>query len=106
MTDLRKEDIEFVHRLRNHPRLRAYFDEMLETAELKNESIKTADDAEDLVVAQIRKTGQEMLRTWAQGTHDRMCLDALAQSKTRTHQKKRSSGTPHSETSQLKNKDC
>jgi len=89
MTDLQKEEREFAHRLRNHPCLRVYFDEMLETAELKNnELIKTADDAEDLVVAQIGKTGQEMLRIWAQSTHDRMCLDALAQDKTRTHQKK------------------
>lgn len=78
MTDLQKEEIEFAHRLRNHPCLRVYFDEMLETA----------DDAEDLVVAQIGKTGQEMLRIWAQSANDRMCLDALAQDKTRTHQKK------------------
>lgn len=97
MTKLHQEDTEFLNRLKRHPQLRHYFEEMLETAELKNESVITPDDAEDAVLLQVRKTGQEMLRIWAQNAHDKVCENALTEEKIRTHQKKRSTGTPLSE---------
>jgi hypothetical protein len=104
MTELNLKAMELVRRLQNHPELQHCIEEILDTAELANNLVETADDAEEAIVAQIRKTGSEALRLWAQNAQDKACREALDQPKTRPHQKKRSNGTLHSAPSQSKNK--
>lgn len=84
----KQEDLEFVERLNRYPHLRQQMEEMLETVELKNESLQYPDDAEDSVVDQIRRAGQEMLRLWMQNRHDQICKQVIEEGSARKHEKK------------------
>lgn len=58
------------------------------------ERIDLADDAEEIVVKNIRKTGKELLTTWAVNKA-RLAGEELKKEKgTRAHEKKSSSGMP------------
>lgn len=81
-----------VHRLENHPVLRARFERILALAENAGNEVKLADDAEDRVTEELRRLGQEVLTDWAQRRHEAAALEGQSQRRMR-RDKKNSAGT-------------
>ena len=53
-------------RLREHPELRARFEQMLDLVENTEGDCVRADEAEARVLEQVRDLGQELLQDWAE----------------------------------------
>lgn len=56
---------EFMERLVRHPELYDRFQELLEIVENADGAALTADEAEEMVVQEIRQLGREALQAWA-----------------------------------------
>jgi hypothetical protein len=56
---------EFIERLRRHPELYERIDAILRIVEDADGDVTKADEAEERVVEEIRKLGQEALQSWA-----------------------------------------
>jgi hypothetical protein len=63
MTDLKKNSLE--NRLSKHPHLKARIEKLLEVLESANGDVKKADEAERLIIDELRKMGNEALHDWA-----------------------------------------
>ena len=70
------------------------FLEMIDTVEDEKRQLKTGDDAEEAVVAVIRKAGSVMLEKWLRKKEEEAERAASLNPKLRPHQKKRFVGTP------------
>jgi len=93
VTDLSREDEEkLLSEVRKNPELGKCFLEMLELVGDDLGGIDLADDAEEAVVENIRKTGKELLTTWAQKKADLTAKKAKVEVGTRCHEKKSSNG--------------
>lgn len=84
-----------LQRMRENPVLARRIFEMTDIVGEELGGIDFADDAEDVVVENIRKTGKELLSTWAQKRADSITKDTAKTSNTRAHEKKSSNGTQH-----------
>jgi nucleoside-triphosphatase THEP1 len=82
-----------LQRMRENPSLARRLFEMTDIIGEELGSIELADDAEDMVVENIRKTGKELLSTWAQKRADLATKDAKEKKGARIHEKKSSNGT-------------
>lgn len=58
-------------RLRQHPKLWARVEQMLDLIEGSEQEIVKAAEAEQLVGEQLQQLGQETLQAWAENRHDR-----------------------------------
>lgn len=91
------EDVVFLDKLKNHPRLKKRFNEILGIAENTSGELITADEAETKAIEEVRKLGQEVMQEWAENQHKQQ-LEALEkQNKMRKHVKKNSIGKQHLE---------
>jgi transposase len=54
-------DKRFMERLRQHPELREHFEAILSLADAEGDEIRTVDDAEDRLVAEMRKLGNHTM---------------------------------------------
>lgn len=59
-------------RLREYPELRARIEGLVEIVENEGGDVVKADDAEERVVQEIRRIGQEALQGWAERKHRRL----------------------------------
>lgn len=86
------EENQLLERIRQNPELARCLLEMTDIIGKDLEKIDLADDAEEIVVNNIRKTGKELLTTWAVNKA-RLSLEGTKKEKgVRLHEKKSSNG--------------
>ncbi len=59
-------------RLREHPQLKARIERMLDVVENLGGAVVKADEAEERLVEEVRKMGQEALQEWAAGQQEQL----------------------------------
>ena len=86
-------------RLKAHPQLRDRIYQILSIAEDPEGKIDKADEAEQRVIDELRRLGQEVLEDWAVGKEKQKVeqLKSELDLKVTGHGKKNSTGTRHSE---------
>jgi hypothetical protein len=84
-----------IQRMRENPALARQVLEMIDIIGEELGNIEIADEAEEVVVENIRKTGKELLSAWAQKRADLIAEKTRAENKTRLHEKKSSNGIQH-----------
>jgi len=90
--NLTKEEEKLLIELRKNPDLGTCVFEMLDIVGEDLGRIELADEAEELVVKNIRKTGRELLATWAQKRANKEAEQARKERDIRAHEKKSSNG--------------
>jgi len=86
-------------RLKAHPPLRDRFSQILSIIEDTEGKLDKADDAEERVIEELRRLGQEVLQDWAEGKESQK-VEAIKDTSSRKvsgHGKKNSTGTRRSE---------
>lgn len=92
-------DEELLKRLSRHPVIRERIASLLDVVEDEGDDLKRADDAEDRVVEEVRRMGQEALQAWAQRQLEQTEEDVRRSGRAHSDGKKNSAGTPPSATS-------
>ena len=93
-----EEDEVFFEKLKNHPRLKKRFNEILSVAENTSGELITADQAEMKAIEEVRKLGQELMQEWATSQHEKVIQNAKKDHpKVKKHIKKNSIGNQHSD---------
>ena len=64
-TPLPPEDERLLTRLRRHPQLRGRIERLVDLVEDAGEDLRKADEAEQRVIEEVRRLGQEVLEGWA-----------------------------------------
>lgn len=64
-----EEDQIFFDRIKNHPKLKKRFFEIIDIAENTSGEIITADEAEGRAIEEVRKLGKEIIEEWAENRH-------------------------------------
>lgn len=82
------EENQLFERIRKNPELARCLLEMTDIVGKDLEKINLADDAEEIVVNNIRKTGKELLTTWAVKKANLAAERAREEKKARLHEKK------------------
>jgi hypothetical protein len=80
-------------RLREYPELRVRIEELVEIVENDDGNVVKADDAEERVVQEIRRIGQEALQGWAERKHRRLVREFDEREGVSRKEKKRCTGT-------------
>ena len=86
-------------RLRQYPQLQQRIEELLDVVENSNGDAAKADEAEELLFAELRRMGQDALSAWADRKHSRLIKEYDLRSDLSRKQKKGSTGTPDSDAS-------
>jgi hypothetical protein len=87
-------DEEMVQRLQAHPQIRSRIASLLLVVDDTAGDLKRADDAEERVIEEIRRMGQEALQAWAQGQVHATEQDVRRTGQAHHRGKKNSAGTP------------
>jgi hypothetical protein len=87
-------DEELLKRLNKHPVIRARIASLLDVVNDAGGDLKRADDAEDRVVDEVRRMGQEALQVWAQTQVEQTEADVRRSGRAYRDGKKNSAGTP------------
>ncbi len=66
-TSLLPEDERLLARLKKHPRLRGRLERLIDLVEDVGDDLRKADEAEQRVIEDVRRLGQEVLEGWAEG---------------------------------------
>ena len=83
----------FEERLKKYPYLRSRIESVLDIVESKG-GIDRADEAEELLIEEMRYLGKEALHTWAVGKEEEKVTELIEQKKDiKGHSKKKSGGT-------------
>lgn len=86
------------HRLNQYPQLRARVEQLLKVVENSSGDIELADDAEQLVINQVRSLGLDVLQLWAVAQQEKKASQlCLINPSAHKDEKKDSTGIPHSE---------
>lgn len=80
-------------RLRQHPKLLARVEQMLDLIEGSEQEVTKAAEAEQFVGAQLQQLGQETLQAWAEERHARQARYWAAREGINRKKKKDSTGT-------------
>ncbi len=94
MTNTQLSTQELVRRLEAHPHMRERIASLLTVVEDESGELKLADDAEDRVIEEIRRMGQEAMQAWANAQVDKTTQTALQAGKTHREGKKNCTGSP------------
>ncbi|MHC1729238.1 MAG: hypothetical protein AB9866_25110 [Syntrophobacteraceae bacterium] len=88
----------FEERMDAIPGLRERFEAILTLTEAEGNGLKTADEAEQRTIEEVRKLGNEVLHAWAR-TKESLSAAKLTQEglELTRHGKKKSTGTRHSD---------
>lgn len=84
-------------RLQKYPEIQKKVEKMLDIVEDPNNKYEKANAAEQALIEDLRKMGNQVMTAWAQSRHDEKATQAVNDSSTKKHGKKNSTGTPHSE---------
>jgi hypothetical protein len=90
-------EVSLDERLREYPELRERFEEMLKIVENSEGDVVKADDAEELVVQEIRRIGRTAMQGWAERKHRRVVREFDKRKGLSRKEKKTSTGTPESD---------
>jgi hypothetical protein len=102
METLELSDAQLLQGLRQHPQIRSRLASLLALVEDSAGDLKRADDAEDRLVQEIRRLGQESLQAWAQGQVQQTEQELRRGGRAHREGKKNSAGTPPLATSACK----
>lgn len=95
MSDRRKS---LEERLRDYPELKERFEAILSIAEAEGTELQRADDAEQRVIEEVRKLGNEVMHGWARRREGQNGVKLLEEGhKLTKHGKKKSTGTRRSD---------
>ena len=93
-----EKKVNFEERFNKYPYLRSRVESILEIVEDKAGSLDKADEAEQLLIDEIRQMGKEALHDWAVGKEKEKVKNLLnSNDGVKQHSKKKSLGTQHSE---------
>lgn len=85
-------------RMEKYPYLRSRFESIMDIVEDTSASVDKADEAEQLLIDEIREMGKEALHDWAVGKEKQKVHDLLhTKDGIKQHSKKKFPGTPPSE---------
>jgi len=88
-----QSESELIKQLREHPEIRIRVQSILEIASNAEGPLKTADEVEELVVAEMRRLGNVTLSQWAIQAEERVSNELRSHDPTvRSRKKRRSSG--------------
>ena len=87
-------DETLVKRLSKHPVLRQRLVSILQAVEAEEGGIKRADEMEDWLVEELRRLGQEVMHSWAQGQVEQSEQEIRRYGCVHREGKKNSTGTP------------
>ncbi len=87
-------DEELLKRLNNRPEIRERIASLLDVVDDAGGDLKRADDAEDRVVDEVRRMGQEALQSWAQTQVMQTEQDVRRSGRAYRDGKKNSAGIP------------
>jgi len=87
-------DEELLRGLQRHPKIRSRVAALLAVAQDSKGDLKRADDAEDRLIEEMRRLGQEVMQSWAQGQVIQTELEVRHSGRAHREGKKNSSGTP------------
>lgn len=66
-----------LERLRAHPELLARFESILGLTEVGEGPLRTADEIEEQLVAEVRRLGHEVMSDWAVGAEERVAEEVI-----------------------------
>jgi hypothetical protein len=92
-------DQEITQKLNAHPQIRQRIESLLAVIEAEGGSLKRADDAEERLIEQLRRMGQEAMQAWATGQVHQTEQEVRRTGRAHREGKKNSAGTPPLETS-------
>jgi len=87
------EEKKLLNILRKNPQLKQSILEMVDIVGEDLGGIEYADDAEEVIVNNIKKTGKELLTSWAQKRENKIAEETKKERNIRSHEKKTSNGT-------------
>ena len=93
MDKSKSSDEALLKRLMSHPQIRDRIVSLLDVVEDAGDDLKRADDAEDRVVEEVRRMGQEALQAWAQTQVAQTEQEVRRSGRARREGKKNSAGT-------------
>ena len=99
MSEPLMSDAELVRRLGAHPDLRSRIESLVLAVEDETGELKTADAAEMRVIEMMRRTGRDVLQSWAQHQIEKTSQECKKASGVWSEGKKNSAGTVPSATS-------
>ncbi|MBI3651004.1 MAG: hypothetical protein HY231_08125 [Acidobacteria bacterium] len=82
-----------LERLEKHPQLQTRIEAMLEVVENAAGDVSKADEAEQRLIEELRKIGQEAMQAWANRKHAKVQAEVDARSDLSRKEKKSSPGT-------------
>ena len=88
------ETLLLAQQLQQYPQLQASVQRMLQIVENQRGDAFLADDAEELVVQEMRRCGQEVLQTWATRRNEAIEQRHAQRGKYQRREKKGSGGAP------------
>ena len=94
MESTKVSDEEILRRLHRHPQIRSRVAELLAVVEDSNGDLRLADDAEDRLIEEMRRLGQEAMQSWAQGQVQRTEQEVRQSGRAHREGKKNCAGTP------------
>jgi len=94
MESTKVSDEEILTRLRRHPQIRSRVAALLAVVEDSKGDLKRADDAEDRLMEEMRRLGQEAMQSWAQVQVIQTEQEVRHSGRAHREGKKNSTGTP------------
>lgn len=86
---MQKQEKSLEERLRDHPHLAERFETILRIVEDTADEIKTADEAEERVIEQLRSLGNDVLKDWAVQKEEQKVKEYKKMAKSKRHGKKK-----------------
>lgn len=104
MTNRPLSDEEITQKLHAHPQIRERIVSLLSVVEAEGEGLRRADDAEERLIEELRRMGQEAMQAWATGQVNQTEQEVRRTGRAHREGKKNSTGTPPSATSAYKSR--
>lgn len=94
MESTKVSDEELLCGLQRHPQIRSRVAELLAVVEDSKGDLKRADDAEDRLIEELRRLGQQAMQSWAQGQVHKTEQEVRNSGRAHREGKKNCTGTP------------
>lgn len=104
MANRQLSDEEINQKLHAHPQIRERIVSLLAVVDAEGGSFRRADDAEERLIEELRRMGQEAMQSWATGQVHQTEQEVRHTGRAHREGKKNSAGTPPSATSAWKSR--
>ena len=78
-SELNDREMHLIEQLRDRPELMERFEAILGLTECENGPVRRADDAEDILVEEVRRLGNTTMREWARKAEEKVSRDFKAE---------------------------